>query len=341
VGRRAAGGPLSTIRDIAREAGVSVSTASLALNGDSRVRPETRERVLAAAAALDYHPSLAARSLSRGRTWSIQLLYPGNGTMASGFFSRFVTGLHNGAHERGTSLALSVPFDAEEALQTLTRMIRERWSDGVVFINLDDDDALLTLARDHRFPHVLIGRAADESVHSVDSDNALVAADVARHLMGKGARHPLLLNGPADSFFTRERAEGFRRALTDAGIADADAAVLFTDGHAESAQAAIGAWLDAGRPLDAVVTVSDQVAVAAMQALAQRGLRVPQDVRVCGMNNDDIARFVTPSLSSVDLHAEELGLTAGRLLLDQIEGIATETTRRLVGHHIVERETSA
>lgn len=332
---------MTTIRDIARSAGVSVSTASLALNGDSRVRLQTRERVRAAAEALDYHPSLAARSLSRGRTWSIQLLYPASGTMASGFFSRFVTGLHNGARERSTSLALAVPFDAEEAAQTLTRMIRERWSDGVVFINLDDDAALLALARKHRFPHVLIGRAADASVPSVDNNNALVAGDVARHLMAKGARQPLLLNGPAGSFFTRERAQGFRDALRLAGVANHAESVLFTDGQAESAQVAMHARLDAGKPLDAVAAVSDALAVAAIQALSQRGLRVPQDVRVCGMNNDDIARFVTPSLSSVDLHAEELGLTAGRLLLDQVEGLPLDAPRRLVGHHIVERETSA
>jgi len=211
----------------------------------------------------------------------------------------------------------------------------------VVFINLDDDAALLALAREHRFPHVLIGRAADEGVPSVDNDNASVAGDVARHLMAKGARHPLLLNGPTGSFFTRERAQGFRAALTAAGHPNPSEAVIFSDGQAESAQAAIHGWLDAGRALDAVAAVSDALAVAAIQALAQRGLRVPHDVRVCGMNNDDIARFVTPSLSSVDLHAAELGLTAGRSLLDQVEGIPLSEPRRLVGHHIVERETSA
>lgn len=331
---------MTTIRDIARSAGVSVSTASLALNGDQRVRLPTRERVLAAAAALDYHPSLAARALSRGRTWSIQLLYPASGTMASGFFSRFVTGLHDGARERGTNLALAVPFDAEEAVQTLTRMIRERWSDGVVFMNLDDDAALPSIAREHGFPHVVIGRAGDPEVPSVDNDNVLVAGDVARFLIAKGARHALLLNGRDDSFFTRERAEGFRAALEDAGHGDAGASVVFTDGRLESAQRAVHGWLDAGRPLDAVAAVSDALAVAAIQALAQRGLRVPHDVRVCGMNNDDIARFVTPSLSSVDLRAAELGLAAARLLLDQVEGVPIQEVRRLVGHEIVERETT-
>ncbi|HZJ10770.1 MAG TPA: LacI family DNA-binding transcriptional regulator, partial [Trueperaceae bacterium] len=100
---------MSTIRDIARMAGVSVSTASLALNGDPRVRPETRERVVDSATSLDYHPLRAARSLSSGRTWAIQLLNPGiDGSLSSGFFARFVRGMHDAARDHGYSVTLSV-----------------------------------------------------------------------------------------------------------------------------------------------------------------------------------------------------------------------------------------
>lgn len=332
---------MTTIRDIARNAGVSVSTASLALNGDARVRPGTRDRVLAAAAALDYHPSLAARSLSQGRTWSVQLLYPAGGTMSSGFFSRFVRGLHDGARDRGSSLALSVPVDAEEAQVTLRRMIRERWADGVVFMNLDPDDPLIDLARGHGYAHVLIGRAAGDDVPTVDNDNHAVALDVTRVLLGRGCRHLLLLNGPDGPFFTRERAAGFRDAHAATGAAVAGDAVVHTDGTPEDAQRAVAAWLDADRPLDGVVAVSDLLAVAALQVLQRRGLAVPGRVRVFGMNNDDIGRFVVPSLSTVELHAHELGVTAATLLLEQVEGVAPNPTRRLVGHELVERETSA
>lgn len=332
---------MTTIRDIARRAGVSVSTASLALNGDARVRPETRGRILAAAATLDYHPSLAARSLSHGRTWSIQLLYPATGTMSSGFFSRFVLGLHDGARDGGTSLALSVPVDAEEARATLVRMIRERWADGVVFMNLDPQDPLLAIARGHGYPHVLVGRAARDDVPSVDNDNASVARDVTRRLVERGCRHLLLLNGPHDQLFTRERATGFAEAHAALGIPMPPEAVAFTDGRPESAQRAVAAWLDAGRPLDGVVAVSDPLAVAALQVLRQRALEVPGHVRLFGMNDDDIGRFVAPSLSTVDLHAHELGVTAAALLLEQVAGVAPDPLRRLVGHELVERESSA
>jgi len=332
---------VTTIRDIARTAGVSVSTASLALNGDVRVRAHTRERVLAAARELDYHPSLAARSLSHGRTWSVQLLYPGAGSMSSGFFTRFVGGLHDGAHARGSSLTLSVPTDAAEAEATLLRMIRERWADGVAFMNLDTDDPLPELARSHGFPHVLVGRGAHDGVPTVDNDNFAVGYDVTATLLRRGSRHLLLLNGHDGQAFIRERADGFVAAHRDAGVDLAPDSVVFTDDRPESAQRVVAEWLDRGRPLDGIVTISDPLAVAVLQVLGRRGLAVPGDVRVFGMNNDDIGRFALPSLSSVELNARELGLAAAALLLDQVDGVQPDLVRRMVGHDLVERETSA
>jgi DNA-binding LacI/PurR family transcriptional regulator len=245
---------VSTIRDIARMAGVSVSTASLALNGDPRVRPQTRSRVEEAAATLDYHPLRAARSLSSGRTWSLHLLNPGlDLSMSSGFFTRFVRGIHDAARDRGYGVALSVPSDEDEARSILRRLVSERWADGVVLMNPSEHDDVLEDVVRTGFPHVLLGRSPVAGVSSVDNDNERAAFDAATHLLSRGRRDLLLVNGPARHTFTQDRARGFLRALTASG-ADADAGrVLFGDGSADAARRQLGERLDRGQAVDGLV----------------------------------------------------------------------------------------
>jgi len=336
--RLCAGGDVSTIRDIARRAGVSVSTASLALNADARVRSETRQRVLDAAVALDYHPMRAARSLSSGRTWSLHLLDPALGaTLSSGFFTRFLRGLHDGARDGGFTLTVTVPQDEGEARTILKRLIAERWSDGVVLMNPSDDDALLTDVVVSGFPHVLLGRSPVAGVSTVDNDNVAVARDATEHLLAAGRVSPLLLNGPEHRTFAQDRERGFRAACTDAGV---EARVLHVDGPPEAVRPLLEGHLDAGLPLDAAVAVADPHALVAMRTLKERGLHVPADVAIVGMNNDDLTRYTDPSLSSVDLDAHALGRNAVELLLAAIDDQGVGAGHRLVGHTLVIRESS-
>jgi LacI family transcriptional regulator len=330
---------MSTIRDIARLAGVSVSTASLALNDDRRVRAETRQRVLTAADTLDYHPMRAARSLSSGRTWSIHLLDPALGAnMSSGFFTRFLRGLHDVARDGGYTLTLTVPQDEAEARSVLKRLIAERWSDGVVLMNPTDHDGVLGDVVAAGFPHVLVGRSPLAGVSTVDNDNVRVAFDATTHLLDAGRRAPLLLNGPRDRTFTQDRARGFEAACRAFGLADAP--IAYVDGGAEATARALADHLDAGHPLDALVTVSDPQAVIAMRSLQERALHIPTDVAIIGMNNDDVTQFTNPRLSSVELNAEDLGRGAMETLLARLGAAAAGDQQRIVAHELIVRESS-
>lgn len=327
---------MTTIRDIARLARVSVSTASLAINGDERVTAATRERILKAARQLDYHPSHVARSLSSGRTWSLHLLNPmGRAGASSGFFTRFVYGLHEEVHKLDFTLALSVLDDEQDALQELDKLIRERRADGVILMNLKEDECLLARLLESGFPHILLGHSNRGEVNSVDSDNEAVARDATRHLLASGCKSILFLNAASNLTFARERVAGYLAAHD----AEADERLVRSGlSTAEDGRAELNRCLAEGLGFDAVLASSDEVAFGALRALRDAGLSVPQDVEIMGINNDDLTMYTEPRLSSVDLNATELGREAAARLLASIDGKPAE--RKLVPHRLVFRESS-
>ncbi len=332
---------MSTIREIAKAAGVSVSTASLALNGDRRVRPETRERILKVAQELNYHPMRAARSLSSGRTWTLYLLNPLVGTdLSAGFFTRFSTGVHDWAAERGYSVGLSLVRDEHEAEEAARRVVNERWADGLILVNPTTDGTLFRWLAQESFPHVVLGWH-EGCTYSVDTDNAAAAHEATAYLLARAGAPVLFLAGPAQQTFAHERAAGYRAALQAAGIEPDERLVVFSGGgSAQDGLRAVRQVLAGGVRFRSVLAVSDALAVGAMRAVREAGLRVPHDVAVMGMNNDDVAEYTDPPLSSVDLQAEELGRQAAAMLLEVIEGTLTGPARRLVPHAVVERQSA-
>jgi DNA-binding LacI/PurR family transcriptional regulator len=333
---------VSTIRDIARRAGVSVSTASLALNNDQRVRPETRARILDAAEALNYHPLRAARSLSSGRTWSIQLINPVTDTaLSSGFFTRFARGIHDTARENHYSVALSILDDEVEAQDVLNRLMLERWADGVIVMNPSEHDGLLARLADKGFPHVLLGRSSAGGVSSVDNDNHMVAFDATTHLLQAGLGPVLFLNGPSHHTFTYDRAEGYRDAHQATGKELRDAFILSIAGTADAARRTVSERLNGGPEFRSILAISDAQALGAMRAVQEAGFRVPDDVAIIGMNNDDVTEYTFPRLSSIELNAYRLGQSAAEILIQTIDGVLSGPERRIIPHHLVVRESSA
>src|SRR5690606_8885503 len=242
---------------IAKAAGVSVSTASLALNGDRRVRPETRERILKIAQELNYHPMRAARSLSSGRTWTLYLLNPLVGTdLSAGFFTRFSTGVHDWAAGRGYSVGLSLVKDEHEVEAAARRIVNERWADGLILVNPTTDATLFPWLAEGGFPHVVLGWH-ENCVYSVDTDNAAAAQEATAYLLAQAGGPVLFLGGPVRQTFGHERAEGYRRALREAGLGPDERYVVFSGGgSAEAGLRAVREALAGGLAFRSVLAVS-------------------------------------------------------------------------------------
>ena len=325
-----------TIRDVAKKAGVSISTASLALNGKPNVSERTRLKVLQAAEELGYHPHVLAKNLADGRTRNLGLITPislESLFASAGFFSRLIRGMHRAALENGYNLSLHIAESEEEAVDRIRAVVRGRSVDGLLITNPTVTCPYLKDLKRHHIPYVFIGHPLEEAVY-VDNDNVEVSRIGVRHLIKCGHRRIVFLNGPTRFTFCIDRLLGYRAALEEAGIPYEEELVWHSE-LVESAAYEVVYELTTRHEFTAVFAGSDVQAVGAIRALRARGLEVPRDVAVVCVNNTDLARHFIPSLTTVDLHEYWLGYWAVKRLLQAIEGERTEHPLLIPGELVV------
>ena len=321
-----------TTRDVAARAGVSQPTVSLVLNGNTqaRVSEATRERVLQAAADLGYTPNVLARGLVRRRSYALGLIVP---DLRNPFFTEVVSGAERVAAEEGYAVLLCEAREvaAGRHLETL----RSRQIDGVIV----DAIAARELGDALGGVNVVLVDEPSDRWASVSSDAAAAGRLAAEHLLGLGHRR-LAFVGPAyDVHAFRQRERGFVQALRAAGVTLDSAGLQRASPTAAGGEAAMRALL-ARRPRPtAVFCASDLLALGALKACAAARLRVPADVSVMGCEDIEMARLVTPELSTIAVPARELGARAARLLVRLLEAEETLAPggRRLLPVRLVAR----
>jgi len=304
----------ATIRDVARQAGVSVASASRALNGHRSVTPATRARVADAARALDYVPHLGARSLSTRRSNTLGVVLP---DLFGEFFSEIIRGIDFAAHRRGLQILLSnMHGDAEETAAAI-RAMRGR-VDGLLVLSAQLDADALAAALPRGLPAVVLGSRVGGPRHaSIVIDNHEGGRSAVAHLVAEGCRRIAHIAGPADNADAIERARGFREAAAEL-LGDTAPPIFAGDFGEESGAAAARAIL-ADRTIDGVFSANDVMGVGCMVALVAAGVAVPRDVAVIGFDDVPMARYVTPALSTMGLGIAAIGERAVERLVDAIE----------------------
>jgi DNA-binding LacI/PurR family transcriptional regulator len=316
-----------TLHDVARHAGVSQPTVSLVLGNHptARVAAATRERVLAAAQALGYRPNVVARSLVSGRSYALGVLVP---DLANPFFVEVVAGAERVAAEAGYALLLcgegTEPGRAAAHLDTLLG----RQIDGVILdaANAAElaDDAVA--ARALAAVNVVLVDQPPGRWPGVASDAAAAGRVAAEHLLGLGHRHLAFIGPAADVHAFRQRERGFVQALRAAGVGLPSAWLRRAPATAAGGMQAMRALL-AERPRPtAVFCANDLAAVGALKACAAAGVRVPADLSLVGCDDVELARLVTPELTTVRIPARELGARAARLLVQRLADAALGAT---------------
>lgn len=326
-----------TIRDVAREANVSVATVSRALNGHSNVAEPVRRQVLEVANRLRYSPHAAARSLSSRSTQTIGVVLP---DVHGEFFSELIRGVDSLARTSGRHLLLSSYHGDPEEQAAALRAMRGR-VDGLLVMSPYADRPGFLAENLPPLPAVLISTQQDEPTWPVfEIDNHAGALAMTRHLLALGHRHIAFVGGPEHNHDARERLRGFREAIAAKdGARGSEFAGEFDEASGHRAGGEILA-LDA-RP-DAVFAANDMMALGCLYAFVQAGLEVPGDIALAGFDDIPLARFVHPSLTTMRVSIAELGAKALKRLLAQIEaGEATEAERHVLMPELVVRQSSA
>lgn len=308
-----------SMHDVARAAGVSQRTVSNVVNDYAYVRPETRQRVLDAMAELGYVPNAAARSLRAGRTGLIALVVPD-------FRARIFADLAGPVVREAEALGYTVLIELTESerereLKVLTGS-RNQLTDGAIMM------ALALRPEDGRrrrpgYPVVLVGdEALEGDVQHVAIPNREASRAVVRHLAARGRRRLMLLGyNPAEHQTGRMRWRGFLEGLAEAGLAAHEELLVEAGWTRAEGQRAIEEHLDAGRAMpDAIFAMNDSLALGALRALQERGVRVPEEVALVGFDDVEEARYSTPSLTSVSPDVEALARNAVAMLHEQISG---------------------
>jgi DNA-binding LacI/PurR family transcriptional regulator len=321
--------------DVARLAGVSHQTVSRVLNEHPNVRPLTRERVLAAIRELAYRPNAAARTLVTRRTHTLGVITAD--TMLYGPTS-MLYGFERAAHDAYFVSVASLPaLDRRSMLDAVERFLGQGIEGIIVIATVDTAVAALGHVPPE-VPLVAVGCGTRASVTSVAIDNAAGAAAATRYLLGLGHKTVYHLAGPLSCLDAKERVDGWRQALREAG-AD-EPAVLAGDWSASSGYE-LGGRLAADSGLTAVFCGNDTMALGVIRALTERGLRVPEDVSIVGFDDVPEAGYYLPPLSTVRQDFGELGRHALGTLIDRMSGAIPAGRRVRVAPELILRASAA
>lgn len=300
-----------TIRELAQAAGVSIGTVSRALKGQPGLSEQTRAQVLAVAQQLGYDVG----KLRTGKPRRMLFLYNRNiGSLATNvFYAPVLHGAETACREAGVPLSLMSVAGGDD----IAAQVRRHECDALLGAGYFDPDVMDGLRR-CELPLVLVDHF-HPGIRCVNDDNLHGAWLATRHLLDEGAKRVAAIFGPLAHYSVSLRAKGFRRALFEAGrLFDPDYEVTLDPAleYLEAGRDAMRRLLDLPEPPDAVFAYNDSTAMRAVECCNERGLRVPEDVRIIGYDDIEAAPQFKPPLSSIRVDKEALGLVAARALIE-------------------------
>ena len=341
---------IATIKDVARKAGVSISTVSRVLNNTQSVSPELAEKVNSAVERLGYCANAAARGLRVTQTNRVAIILT---SLSRVFFTSVLEGIHREASQLGYSLLITETHDnIQEEIQAVD-FFASQWVDGIILASSaygtdkatrDHIARLSTLSKkDTRIPVVTLEFPLNNpQVGAVVIDHEQAAYEAVRYLIRDlGRRHVVHISHPAWHFIGQKRILGYRRAMESAGFSLEECTVLEGNYSTYSGHSLTHQMLKRRIPCDAIFCANDQIAVGALKACEEAGVSVPEQIAIVGIDDIFAASIVSPSLTSIHVPKHKMGASAMQLLHTAIEqnGIGRRKIIKL-DFELIERETT-
>lgn len=304
---------MPTIKDVAKKAGVSISTASYALNNLPNVHPETKERILAAAKELNYYPNGIARNLKTKRTGSIGVFVYG---FSGPIFSEVLEGIRQRLQKNNYNIIVS-------SGKSSSNLLLERQVDGAIIFDNGLSDELLLSYASHGLPLYVLDRTLEgDNIYSSVIDNEGLVYQLMTEMIQKGYKAFAYLSGPTDAFNNNHRYDGFKQALKDHGIEN----YHYMDGDftIQGGYEAALKMLAEGKKPRFVFCANDESAIGFMQALKEHNIRIPEDIALAGFDNIYLGHYLSPKLTTIGINHTEWGKNVTESLLSIIRNEQTK-----------------
>jgi LacI family transcriptional regulator len=327
------------MRDVAEQAGVSVTTVSHVVNNTRPVNQDKRERVLAAMHQLGYQPNKLARSLRRGKTHTVGVIVPDS---ANPFFAEVARGIEDTSFEHGYSVILCNTDCDLDKERLYTNLLSEKQVDGILFVAAGVSQENLNDLLPRRIPLVLIDRHVPEvAVDTVLVDNARGGWLATRHLLELGHRRIGCIMGPEDITSSNQRLDGYRQALHEHGQSPDGDLIVAGDFQFESGYRGGQALLTLPEPPSAIFASNDLMALGAARAARELGFEIPATLSLVGFDDVQLATYANPPLTSVRQPKYEMGVLATRLLFERVVDQGQPLQSHLLDTELVVRQSTA
>jgi DNA-binding LacI/PurR family transcriptional regulator len=332
----------STIKDVAKKAGVGIGTVSRVFNSSPLVSQETQQKVLQAARELDYYPDASARRLVQGKTRIIAFVerHSPRQSYVDAFMAEVLRGIHFVCLEENYHVLIEPQTSPNSGDLRLLHLVREKHADGMIISGPRFNDELIISLKQENIPVVLQGFLPGSDLPSVDVDNLGGAKTAVDHLIRLGhKRIGLITNGPLIYSAALARQQGYEAALRESNLPlDPD---LLREGefNPESGARAMKSLLALSNPPTAVFIASDMVAIGVIQAIRKARLKIPQDIALVGLDDIPWAAYLSPGLTTIRLPAQEIGQQAAKLLITFLEGNTPSKTKIFLPTKLIIRDS--